>query len=106
MNFETKIKLWGFSISLNSNFGVTKSNSKGIREIEFEIFEIEFLAQEFKIEIEISILGCACSQEKLESILIKSAASAASPEGIPSCDLDDPEDRPKLVRNHFPWQLG
>ena len=39
-----------------SNLGVSNRNSKGIAEIDFGFFKINFLAQESKIEIEFQVL--------------------------------------------------
>ena len=43
LNFEAKIKIWGFSTSLNSNFGVPNRNSIGVGENDFDFdFVVKF----------------------------------------------------------------
>ena len=46
-----KNKIWGFSTTAISNFGVSNRNSIGITEINFEVFEIKFWTQKTKIVI-------------------------------------------------------
>ena len=48
-NCKSKIKIWGFSTSLNANVGVSDRNSIGIKETDFQIFQIKFLAPQFTI---------------------------------------------------------
>ena len=48
LNFEAKIKIWGFSMTAISYFGVPNRNSKGIGENDFQIFEIKFYGLGFR----------------------------------------------------------
>ena len=58
LNFETKIKILGFSTSLISSLMVSKSYSRGIEENDFQNLEIEFQSPKLKIEIEFQVLRC------------------------------------------------
>ena len=58
LNFEAKMKIWGFSTLLNSNLRVSNRNSKGIRESDLQILKIEFWVRKLKIEFEFLVLRC------------------------------------------------
>ena len=58
LNFEAKIKLWGFSISLNWNFWVSQWDSRGIEKIDFGFLKMDSKILNPKFEIEIMVLGC------------------------------------------------
>ena len=53
LNFETKMKIWGFSTTAISNFGVSKQDSRGIGESDFGFWKIDFWIENLKFKIEI-----------------------------------------------------